>query len=286
MTQTLERPPAHQTRTLPLRWVGVLLIGAALYGAVLIVLVNTQDPVYIPALLLLGAAIVPTTLTTLVTEMQAAPRLSLAHVIAAAVLGGVIGSVVAGQLEFDTAHALGSLPYLMIGLIEESAKLAVPVLLFAWRRPRPHAVHGLALGVAAGSGFAAMETMGYAFVALLQSHGHLQSVDTLLLIRAIASLGGDAAWTGLAAAAFFAIRSARQRWLGRLRFLATFIGVVSLHAMWDANTADHGYLAVGAAGLVLLAATMWWLHRHPSDPAHVAPDGSPVTTRSHLAAGL
>src|SRR3712207_8163009 len=37
--------------------------------------------------------------------------------------GGVLGTVVAGTLEYDVARALGFLPKLAIGLIEESAKL-------------------------------------------------------------------------------------------------------------------------------------------------------------------
>lgn len=261
MQQTLQHPPLRSIRPWPTRWLAVLLIGAALYGIVLSALVNTHNPVYIPTLILLGAAVAPATLTTLVSELEGVPRLSVARVLTAAILGGVIGGVVAGQLELDTVRDLGSLPYLMIGLIEESAKLAIPVLLFAWRHPRPHALDGLVLGVAAGSGFAAMETMGYAFVALLQTGGQLQSVDGLLLLRAIASLGGHAAWTGLAAAAFFAIRTSRNRWIGTIRFLTVFIGVVCMHALWDAHAAGHGYVAVGATGLALLTITAWWLHR-------------------------
>lgn len=261
MSQTLHRPTARHTRVWPTRWIAVLLVGAALYGAVLTVLQDTRNPVYLPTLILLGAAIVPATLTTLVTELEAVPGLSLARVLTAAILGGVLGCVVAGQLEFDTARDLGSLPYLFIGLIEESAKLTVPVLLFAWRRPRLRAVDGLVLGVAAGSGFAAVETMGYAFVTLLQARGQLPPVDGVLLVRALASLGGHAAWTGLAAAALFAIAESGNRWIGLLRFLAVFTGVVVLHAFWDAHAAGHGILAVAATDLALLATTTWWLHR-------------------------
>src|SRR5688572_26906021 len=41
--------------------------------------------------------------------------------------GAVLGTVVAGTLEYDVAKALGFLPKLAIGLIEESAKLIVPL---------------------------------------------------------------------------------------------------------------------------------------------------------------
>lgn len=248
----------------PLRWLAVFLTGAALFGLILAVMTNTGNPVYVPCLLLLGAAVVPATLTTLVTEVQTSRRLSLARILTAATLGGVVGAVIAGQLEFDTVRALGVLPFLVIGLIEESAKLAIPVMLFAWRRPRLRALDGLVLGVAVGSGFAALETMGYAFVALLKTGGHLQPVESLLVLRALTSLGGHAAWTGLAAAAFFAIPGARRGAIGWLRFVATFIGVVCLHAQWDASAAvgGHGDLVVGTVSFGLLATAAWWLHRN------------------------
>lgn len=52
------------------------------------------------------------------------------------------------------------------GLIEESAKLIVPLaLLMLLRRPDPQA--GIIIGIASGMGFATLETMGYGFTALL-----------------------------------------------------------------------------------------------------------------------
>ena len=257
-----ERLHATPMRSLHLRWLGILLTGTALFGAVLAVLLATGDPIYVPCLLLLGAAVVPVTFSTLVTEIEPAHRLSGSRILTGAVLGGVVGAVLAGQLEFETAHALGSLPPVMIGLIEEAAKLVIPVLLFGWLRPHPRAVDGLVLGVAVGSGFAALETMGYAFVTLLGADGHVQPVAQLLLFRAAGSLGGHAAWTGLACAAVFAIRGARPRWLGWVRFLCVFAGVVGLHAAWDRSSGGRGYLAVGVISFILLMAIAWWLHAH------------------------
>jgi RsiW-degrading membrane proteinase PrsW (M82 family) len=249
-----------------------------LIGLVLAALVNTRDPVFIPTLLLLGAAVLPATITTLVTELGR-PGLSLARLTVAAVLGGVAGGVLAAWLEYDTMRALGSLPYLMIGLIEESAKLAVVLLLFALRRPRPRAIDGLVTGVAVGSGFAAVETMGYAFVVLLQSHGELASVDHLLVVRALIGLGGHAVWTGLAGAAWFATYGARHPVRAALRFLAVFAAVVCLHAQWDAsaNAGGIGYQLVGVAGLTLLAATTAWLHLRERPTGRLPLGHQPVT---------
>jgi protease PrsW len=263
MSVIMQRLPARPMGSLRLGWLWVLLTGLALFGAVLAVLLATGDPIYVPCLLLLGAAVVPVTFSTLVTEIEPAHRLSLSRVLAGAVLGGVVGAVLAGQLEFETQHVFGSLPSVMIGLIEEAAKLVIPVLLFAWRKPRPRAADGLVLGVAVGSGFAALETMGYAFVTLLEAQGQVEPVAQILLLRAAGSLGGHAAWTGLACAALFAVRGARRRWLARVRFLGVFAGVVALHAGWDRSAGGEGYLTVGAISFVLLMATAWWLHSHP-----------------------
>lgn len=270
MRATLVRPPLR--RRLHLRWLAVLLTGLALFGAVLAVLIDTGDPVYVPCLLLLGAGVVPITLATLVTEIEPSHSLSLGRLLVGAVLGGVIGAVLAGQLEFETAHTLGSLPPTVIGLIEESAKLVIPLLLFGWRQPRPRAVDGLVLGVAVGSGFAALETMGYAFVTLLGVRGHLEPVAQLLMLRAVGSLGGHAAWTGLGCAALFAVRSARNRTLGRARFLCVFVGMVALHADWDRSSNGSGYLAVGGISFVLLMGVAWWLHARPRRPSEQRAD--------------
>lgn len=256
----VERLIRTRHRAFPWRWLAVLGIGLALFAAVAAGVVTTDDPILVPSLLLVGAAVVPATLTTLVTEAEASSQLTLGRVLTAAVLGGVAGGVLAGVLEFATEGALGTLPYLTIGLIEESAKLAIPVALFAWGKSRGRAVDGLVLGVAAGSGFAALETAGYGFVSLLEVHGQLAPVEGLLLTRALSSLGGHAAWTGLAAAAWFGIRGTRKRRLGWVRFLATFAMVVCLHALWDADVGSGFYRWVGGFSFVLLVGTAVWLH--------------------------
>jgi RsiW-degrading membrane proteinase PrsW (M82 family) len=238
----------------------VLICGSVLYGAILATLLGTGDILYVPSLLLVGAAVVPVTFTSFLGGLDRRGNLSFVQIAAAAALGGVIGTVVAGSLEFETIRTLGSLPTTMIGLIEESAKLAVPALMLIWSRPRP--LDGLVLGVAVGSGFAALETMGYGFAALVGSAGQLDPVTHLLLLRSVTEPGGHAAWTGLACAALFAIRSSRRRWVGWVRFLAVFAGVVALHATWDSLATENGYFAVGGASFAVLMATTWYLFRH------------------------
>ena len=193
MTAVADRP-VRQLLSHQVRWVAVLTVGSALYAAVLAALLGTGDILYVPSLLLLGSAIVPVTFVTLVGLQGRG--LSVAQVAASAALGGVLAIVVAGSLEYAAAGELGSLPTWIVGLIEETAKLAVPAVILLWRKPSP--LDGVILGVAVGGCFAMLETMGYAFVGLLQSGGNLEGVTGLLAARSVFEPGGHAAWTGLA----------------------------------------------------------------------------------------
>jgi protease PrsW len=271
----------HPVRNLlshQVRWVAVLVVGSALYAAVLAALLGTGDLLYVPSLLLLGAAIVPVTFVTFVGLQRRG--LSVAQVAAVAVLGGVLATVIAGSLEYASARELGSLPTWIVGLAEEAAKLVVPAVILLWRKPSP--LDGVIFGVAVGGCFAMLETMGYGFVALLRSGGNLEGVTELLAVRSVSEPGGHAAWTGLAAAALFAIRGSRRRWLGWLRFLAVFAGVVWLHATWDRLGTEQGYLIIGAVSFGLLMATTWWLYRTRSGPGSPGPP-APWAVRAALA---
>jgi protease PrsW len=180
----------------------------------------------------------------------------------------VIGTVVAGTLEFDTLQRLGGLPMVAVAVIEEAAKLLVPVALLAVPRFRHGPANGLVLGVAAGAGFAALETMGYAVTALIQSHGNLATVDGTLLLRGVMSPAAHMAWTGLTAAALW--HTAAQGWTGRAvgGFVGTYVVAVALHACWDSfgNLIVYGILAVVA--FALLIATTHRLSHERGTPEH------------------
>ncbi|PVG83990.1 PrsW family intramembrane metalloprotease [Nocardioides gansuensis] len=254
---TVSTQAIHGSRRPPARWLAVLLGGTALFVLLYAVLRDTGNPIYVPSLLLLGAAVVPATFAMFFHEAFGRAQLSTGLLVIGALLGGTLATIVAGQLEFDTLRTLGGIPTLLIGLIEESAKLAVPALLLARRRVR--AVDGLILGVAVGSGFAALETMGYGFVELLTTRGHLAPVADLLLVRAVSSLGGHAAWTGLACAALFAVCGATNKGRAWLRFAAVFAGVVLLHAAWDTLLTGPWHVAIGLLSFGLLLAVAWRL---------------------------
>jgi RsiW-degrading membrane proteinase PrsW (M82 family) len=216
-------------------WLGVLVVGLLLYLVVLRTLVRTQNPNFVPALILLGAAVVPLAFLTFAQARTGRWQVPASALVVAALFGGVIGTVVAGTLEYDTLRNLGMLPMVLVAIIEEAAKLVVPVVLLLtllFRHGRRLPTDGLIIGVASGMGFAALETMGYAFTALLSSQGNIGAVQETLFIRGLTAPAGHTAWTGLTAGALWALIASPS---GKrfLTFLATFVGAVVLHTCWD-----------------------------------------------------
>jgi RsiW-degrading membrane proteinase PrsW (M82 family) len=231
-------------------WIPVLLVGSLLYLVVERALIATGNINFVPSLLLLGAFVVPIASVTFVYGRPAPWTVRLPGIACAFLFGGVIGTVVAGNLEFRTVVDLGTLPTVAIGLSEEAAKLIVPLAVFFLLRHRTPA-DGLILGVASGMGFAALETMGYGLVAMLQTGGDLPSVDHLLLFRGILAPAGHGAWTGAASGALYmALGSGRL--VAWCRFAVTFLVVVALHSLWDGLDSTWGYAVIGLLSLGLL----------------------------------
>ena len=237
-----------------LAWIAVLVVGVLLFEAVRRALVSTQNPNLLPALILLGAAVVPAAFVTFIAGRRLSVDVHGGALALVAVIGGVVGVVAAGVLEFDTVRRLGTMPMVAVGLIEEGAKLLVPIALVLavqrWRRPSD----GLLVGVASGAGFAALETMGYAFVVLIQTRGSLDAVDGVLVLRGLLSPAAHMAWTGLTTAALW--QAAARGWsaAGLLRLLGPYVLAVALHTAWDSVGSFPGYVVVAALSLGLLLA--------------------------------
>jgi RsiW-degrading membrane proteinase PrsW (M82 family) len=231
----------------------VLLVGAALFALVRHAIVSTGNPNLVPSLILLGAAVVPAAFVVFIAGRRLVFDVGPGTVALTALVGGVVGVVTAGLLEYGTLKRLGVLPMVGVGLIEEFAKLLVPAALFLLVRRYSHPADGLLLGVASGAGFAILETMGYAFVVLIQSRGNLAVVDNVLFVRGILSPAAHMAWTGIAAAALWDAGAHRWRGSSALRFLAAFVAVVALHTAWDALGSTVAYVVVSLLSLALLA---------------------------------
>jgi RsiW-degrading membrane proteinase PrsW (M82 family) len=263
-------PPARASTFLHRHaWFGVLVVGTALFMGVERTLVATQNPNMVPAAILLGAAVVPAAFVAFISGRRLPYSVGGAVIGGAAFFGGVIGLIAAGTLEFDAQRDLGGLPMIGVGLIEETSKLIIPlVILLLWRRYRSPS-NGLLVGVAAGAGFAALETMGYAFTTLVTSHGSMTATVDELLLRGFLSPAGHMAWTGIAASALYAAAASdwRRRQVGR--FVLAFLVAVTLHALWDSQSSLIGTGIVAMCSLGTLAWTVHRVHR-PIDAGRAA----------------
>jgi RsiW-degrading membrane proteinase PrsW (M82 family) len=252
-------------------WLLVLAVGAALFVGVERTMVGTNNPNYVPTAILLGAGVVPAAFLAFVNGRRMPYTVPPQLVVGAAFFGGILGTMVAGWLEYDTVRRLDALPVLGIGLIEEASKLIAPLTLLPLLRNRTRA-DGLLLGVACGAGFAALETMGYAFVTLLGTGGKVSATVDILVLRGALSPACHMAWTGIAAAALYG--AAESRWKPRrvLHFGLAFAAAVVLHALWDGIglLPVHAVLAVSSLGLLWLTA-----HRIVRIPPALSPRHCP-----------
>jgi hypothetical protein len=115
--------PVQTLLSLQLRWIAVLLVGSALYAAVLSALLGTGDVCTYRSCCSSARPSWRSRSSPSSTDWGGAGCPS-PQVATAAALGGVVGMVIAGPLEYGTARQLGSLSTWAVGLIEEAAKLA------------------------------------------------------------------------------------------------------------------------------------------------------------------
>jgi RsiW-degrading membrane proteinase PrsW (M82 family) len=248
-------PLARGLRRLSWQW--VLLGGVGAYLLLLRTLVATQNPNFFPSLILLGSIVVPAAvLSFAATGGRRAIKVDAGMIAFTAVAGGILGSVAAGTLEYDTLRALGAVPMIMVGVIEEASKILVPAAVFVINR-RLRWPAAVVLGIASGAGFATLETMGYGFTALL--NGGLAALDDTLLLRALLAPAGHVAWSGLSMGAIGRIRGTPHRARATLAAIGVFVAVVILHAVWDASSSSVirigvALLSLGALMLMILRA--------------------------------
>jgi protease PrsW len=241
-------------------WVVVLVVGGLLFGAVWWVLRDTGNPNLVPALILLGSAVIPLTFVMFIAGQRVGFGVGAGTVTTVALVGGVVGVVLAGLLEYDTLKDLRVLPMVGVGLIEETAKLIGPVVVLVVLRRRRVPADGLLVGVAAGAGFAVLETMGYALVVLIRSGGSVAALDDVLLMRGAMSPAAHMAWTGITAAALWI--AASRGWSGWswAWFVAGFVVAVALHATWDSANSIWVYVVLGAISLGIVFTATVALH--------------------------
>ena len=309
-------PPDGGALAPGLRWQHVFGVGIVLWLVSVGLLVTTQAINLVPTVILLGSFLVPVTAVVFGTDHDVSPQVGPRTVVSAFVVGGLLG-IYGAVLGEALLLRPGPLEYAGVGLIEEGAKLLALVLV-ARRLGRYTVRDGIVLGATVGFGFAALESSGYAFTALLTRQG--LSVSGLVqteVLRGLLAPVGHGLWTGILGGALFGAAQGA----GRLRLTgavaAAYLGVAALHGLWDsmaelallftyrltATPAQRAAAAAGqkispadatdaqqavfvacyAGGLLLISAVgLGWLVRlwRGGGPAPAAVGSSPADTRA------
>lgn len=254
-TRAAEVPTSHH-----LPWYGkwgaplTLVLGVLAYLLVLHVMVRTENLNLFPTLLLVGAVTVPMAVLLLAIAVDEPAQRHGGLIFITAVVGGIVGTTSAAMLEYSALRAIPWLGMLAVAIIEEAAKLIVPVVIF-WSGRRHTDGLGVVLGIASGAGFAVLETMGYGLTALIASRGNIAVVDSTLLLRALLSPAGHVAWTGMTAWALWRLGGEPRPRHARLVFAGCCLLAIALHTAWDgAGASLPVHVATAAISLTVLVA--------------------------------
>jgi protease PrsW len=237
-------------------------------GLILFIISNlafsyTSNYSFVPILLLLGAFLIPITFVVYIYQKVPLGEIPLRPVISAFLVGGGIGVAISGFLEYVTLRQMGTIQLVGVGLIEESAKLIIPIPIFLMGKYR-HEADGLLFGIATGMGFAALESLGYGFSSFLQSNGSISALNQTLIFRGLLSPAGHAAWTGIVCSALWHQREKTGRAVINWAVIGAFILVVVLHASWDifgniSQIIGSQWAALDYVNLFVIAGISLWL---------------------------
>jgi RsiW-degrading membrane proteinase PrsW (M82 family) len=218
-------------RTRHLGWLRVLLIGLLLYVVGIVALVLTGNPNLFPTVVMLGNFLVPVAFVAYFYERRELSRLSMPTTALAFLYGGLLGVLAASILEPIVIHRRSLGAAFLVGLIEEFVKI-LGVLVIARRRRHNAEMDGLILGAAAGMGFAALESIGYAFTAFLTSRGSLSATVAITLLRGVLSPVGHGVWTAILISVLFR-ESGPKHFRINLKVISAYLLVSVLHGLWD-----------------------------------------------------
>jgi len=242
-------------------WLHVLWVGLVLFILGVVIFGLTSNPNLFPTVALIGNFLVPVTYVTFFYQRRHLSRVDLPTTARAFLYGGVLGTFAAALLEPLFIDQLTPVSAFVVGLIEEFAKI-IGVLVVARNREHDQEIDGLILGAAAGMGFAALESTGYAFTSFLLSGGSLSALVGVTLLRGLLSPVGHGTWTAILASVLF--RESGRRFRFDADVLRTYLLVVVLHGLWDGLPILLGALMVsgldvllgqvlvGLAGLIIL----------------------------------
>lgn len=214
------------------RWILVLVTGFLLWLASVVVTGLTANTNLIPTVVFLGSFTIPVAAVVWNFDHEATTEVSQQRLFFAFIVGGVVGVLSASILEAWLVQD-AVFQYLVVGLIEEFVK-GLALVLVSLRLSRYTTRDGIVLGAAVGFGFAALESSGYAFNAVLTAQGlSLVSLVQTEVLRGILAPLGHGLWTAVLGGVMFHAARSRSRLRLSWSVVGAYLLVSILHALWD-----------------------------------------------------
>lgn len=242
----------------PRPWVfaRVFTMTVLLYAGFVFAWEQFQNDNLIPGLIMIGSVAVPLSLLIFFFEVNVPRNVSLYQVIKLVLTGGLV-SIFISLVFFQVTHLSNWLGAASAGIIEETGKALT--LLLVVNKPRFRwTLNGLLLGATVGTGFAALESAGYALTAGVGDGGFDAMVHTILERGMLSVLGGHVLWTGLVGAALWRVRGNqpfRREMLTDPRFVRVLLVCMAMHMVWNAPWDPpmySKYIALGACAWLLV----------------------------------
>jgi RsiW-degrading membrane proteinase PrsW (M82 family) len=187
----------------------------------------------IPGIIFIGCFAMPITVVTFFFELNSPRNVSYVSLIRALILGGTL-ALMSALILFENTRSLEWLGDSVAGIAEEPAKL-IALLLISRQGNYPYILNGLLLGAAVGAGFAAFESMGYAFQVLLATGTHNDYLNNISL-RGLLSPFAHIAWTAMIGGALWRVMNGNKFNISMLtepKFWKVFLYAVILHSIWN-----------------------------------------------------
>ena len=211
-----------------------LIASVAIYWVLHTGFDRTGNIFLLPSMMFVGSFAVPMSALIFFIESNVRRNVSLYQVFRAGLVCGVIGIVWASFTWKIFSSENNYVIAFLAGLIEEPVKLAA-----LWKCRyllKLRYIHnGLLVGAGLGAGFAAFESMGYAFVYVLVGD-RISDMETVILLRGVFAPFGHIIWTAIVCAALWRVKGSASFKLDMLvdkRFLRLAALPVVLHILWD-----------------------------------------------------
>jgi RsiW-degrading membrane proteinase PrsW (M82 family) len=221
------------------RWLKAWALLAVVAAVTFSIARLSRNSTIVPAGVFLGALAGPLAFAVWLTDRTRVGRSVAPDVLFGTwIVGGGAAILFAGVFESPYFFDPAGPGYLWVALVEEIAKVLVPLTMYVVVRRLRSVPQALALAIATAAGFATFESMAYALEALDESLGAARRV---LFERGIVTPFGHLPWTAIATVV------AARPWQadGQIRLTGRALwglcAVITLHAAWNVALAQRGW---------------------------------------------